>query len=105
VLHWRCLVATHTRCDGREDAPAFAVFKPSIDDYASRLREFADMMQTASVPVGIAICSRDDMLALVAEAKIEAEDSGQEATHGVDPAHRQLTDRLRAGFCLATASF
>jgi hypothetical protein len=62
----------------RDSALALAVARVSIEEYASHLREFAEMMESAGTRIGVALCSRDDMNELLAEAKTEAEDSGQE---------------------------
>ncbi len=51
-----------------------------ISDYSTRLRSFADMMESASVRIGLALCTREDMDALMEEAKATA--TGQEVGHG-----------------------
>jgi hypothetical protein len=50
-----------------------------ISDYAKRLRSFADMMESASTRMGIALCYREDMQTLMEQVK--AEDSGQVVGH------------------------
>jgi len=60
--------------DDRKGAFALAVARLSIEEYASHLRALADMMECAGTRIGIALCSREDMEALLAEA----EGSGQE---------------------------
>jgi hypothetical protein len=64
----------------REVALEFARAQDEISDYATRLRSFADMMDSASLRIGLALCSREDMLVLMEEAK--AVNSGQAVAHG-----------------------
>jgi hypothetical protein len=61
--------------DDRDLALEYMRAQSAISEYATRLRSFADMMESASVRIGIALCSRDDMQTLMEEVK--AEDSGQ----------------------------
>ena len=63
---------TKTVTGDREDALAWAVASTCIHEYASRLREFADLMERASTRIGVALCSREDMRELVLEAEAEA---------------------------------
>ncbi|HEX3915525.1 MAG TPA: S24 family peptidase [Steroidobacteraceae bacterium] len=60
----------------RETALAFTVAEISITEYASHLREFADMMKSASARIGIALCSREDMRELYAEAENSKQEVG-----------------------------
>jgi hypothetical protein len=64
----------------RETALEFVRVQDGISDYAKRLRSFADIMDSASVRIGIALCSREDMQTLMEEAKATA--CGQEVGHG-----------------------
>lgn len=64
----------------REVALEFMRAKFEISEYATQLRSFADMMDSASLRIGIALCSREDMSVLMEEAK--AMDSGQVVGHG-----------------------
>ena len=74
----------------REDALAWAVASTCIHDYVSRLREFADMMEGASTRIGVALCSREDMQAVIAEAEIEASRHGSIASmRGAAPPRRR----------------
>lgn len=66
--------------DDRDLALEYMRARGAIDGYATRLRSFADMMESASVRIGIALCSREDMPELMEEAK--AVDSGQAVGHG-----------------------
>jgi hypothetical protein len=71
---------TETVADDRETAVAMARAAICISDYASNMREFADMMESASTRIKVALCVRPDMQALLKEA--EAMDSGEEVAHG-----------------------
>ena len=42
-------------------------------DYSKRLREFADMMERASIRIRVALCSREVMISVLEEAETEAE--------------------------------
>jgi hypothetical protein len=55
----------------RDGALALAVARLSIGEYASHLRLFADMMESADTRIGIALCIREDMQELLLEAKAE----------------------------------
>ena len=66
--------------DDRDLALEYMRARTAISSYATRLRSFADMMESASVRIGIALCSREDMPALMEEAK--AVDSCQVVGHG-----------------------
>jgi hypothetical protein len=72
---------TKAVADDRDAAAAFAVAQLSIKEYAARLREFADMMDSAQTRISVALCIRPDMEALLAEAnaECEAEAEGHEA--------------------------
>jgi hypothetical protein len=66
--------------DDRDLALEYMRAQTAIGEYATRLRNFADMMESASLRIGLALCSREDMPVLMEEAK--AVDSGQAVGHG-----------------------
>jgi hypothetical protein len=55
--------------DDREAALAFAKVCNGARDYAARLREFADIMETASMRLMIGMCFRDDGPQILEEGK------------------------------------
>jgi hypothetical protein len=52
-------------------AVAMACLSIVADDYAKRLREFADMMESASLRIRVALCNRDDMESVLKAAETE----------------------------------
>jgi hypothetical protein len=64
----------------RDAALSFARSYDQIADYTRRLRSFADMMESASVRIAVALCAREDMPILLDQVK--AENSGQAVGHG-----------------------
>ena len=63
----------------RSTALAAAQTINSVEAYASRLRSLAELMDAARMRLGLAMCFRDDMHSLIAEA--ESVQSGQEVAH------------------------
>jgi nitrogen-specific signal transduction histidine kinase len=61
------LVKTVT--EDRDTALAFTQARLAIEDYASRMHLFADLMRRASTRISVAPCSRPDMAALIDEVK------------------------------------
>jgi hypothetical protein len=57
----------------REGAVAMACVSTAAMDYSKRLREFADMMERASIRIRVALCSREDMISVLEEAETEVE--------------------------------
>jgi hypothetical protein len=57
----------------REGALAMACVSTAAMDYSKRLREFADMMESASIRIRVALCSREDMVSVLEEAETEVE--------------------------------
>ena len=55
----------------RESAVAMACISTAAMDYSKRLREFADMMERASVRIRVALCSREDTVSVLEEAETE----------------------------------
>lgn len=64
----------------RKGALVFARVADDTAGYATLLRHLADLMDTASVRLNLALCSRDDMQAILDEVK--AVDSGHAVGHG-----------------------
>ena len=56
----------------REGAVTMAGVSTAAMDYSKRLREFADMMERASIRIRVALCSRPDMRSVLEQAKTEA---------------------------------
>jgi hypothetical protein len=71
----------------RDDALTLAQARVLIERYASSLREFAGIIESAGVRIGIALCSRDDMQELVVEAEAKIA-SDQAEGLGRDPTER-----------------
>jgi hypothetical protein len=57
----------------REGAVTMACVSTAAMDYSKRLREFADMMERASIRIRVALCSREDMVSVLEEAETEVE--------------------------------
>jgi hypothetical protein len=53
----------------RAAAVGAASISENIMEYASRLRSLADMMQSASMRMDVALCAREDMVIVLEEAK------------------------------------
>lgn len=64
----------------RETAVDVACLCGDIESYAGRLRSLADMMTSASTRLSISLCARQDMQAIIEEAK--ALHAGGEVGHG-----------------------
>ena len=56
----------------RDGAIAFASVENPILEYAQKLHEFAEIMSSASVRIGVALCNRPDMASVKAAAKAAA---------------------------------
>jgi hypothetical protein len=68
----------------RESAVAMACVSVAAEDYSKRLREFADMMESASIRIRVALCSRPDMESVLKEAERDLD--SDEAPNGVEAA-------------------
>jgi len=63
----------------RDSAVAMARASDDIAFTAAKYRELADLMDTASTRIKVALCARSDMDAVLSEAKARA---NEEVTHG-----------------------
>jgi hypothetical protein len=55
----------------RDGAVAMACVSTAAMDYSKRSREFADMMERASIRIRVTLCTREDMVSVLEEAKTE----------------------------------
>jgi hypothetical protein len=79
----------------RETAAAFAEASLCIDEDARRLRDVAQLMDSASVRINLAMCQREDMCKLFEEARLALLTAGEKK--GADPILRLVVNNTIKG--------